>query len=165
MLASGRRGQFVRSSTKVGDGIPFVVWALMWLLGGVVALVLIAYDILLPHIDRMIGRDFTNLWVAGKLVWAGDAGCIFDVNCFRIAEYDHLHLLALQNYSYPPTALFIAAPFALIPYYVALAVWTIAGMAFFIWCAKPHLPNGFSPVLAALTSAATINIWNGHYGF
>src|SRR5690242_68550 len=57
------------------------------------------------------------------------------------------------------------SPFALMPYYLALAVWTVAGMAFFIWCARLFLPKGFPPLIAALTPAATINIWAGHYGF
>jgi ABC-type multidrug transport system fused ATPase/permease subunit len=153
------------TSEKFGDGIPFVIWALIWLLGGVMAIVLSGYDILHPFIDRLPGRDFTNLWTAGKLVWSGQAGCAFDVNCFRLAEFDYLHLLGLQNYSYPPSALFVAAPFALLPYPIALAIWTVAGIYFFVRCAKPYLPKGFPAPLAAFTPAATINIWNGHYGF
>ena len=122
--------------------------------------------ILIPGINHMISRQiFTDLWVAGKLVWAGTPGCAFDVNCFRLAMYRNLDVLALQNYSYPPPALFIAAPFALMPYYAALAAWTLLGVLFFIWCAKPFLPKAFPPLLAVLTPAATINIWNGHYGF
>ena len=155
----------MRSSTRFGDGISFVAWMLLWLLGSVVVIVLMGYDIFLKSIDRIIGRDFSNLWVAGKLVWAGDPGCAFDVNCFRLAMYRDLDVLALQNYSYPPPALFIAAPFALVPYYVALAAWTVLGALFFIWCTRPFLPKGFPPFLAVLTPAATINIWNGHYGF
>lgn len=153
------------SKQTFGNGIPFVAWMLLWLLGGVVALVSLADDLLIPGINHMIGRDFTNLWVAGKLIWAGTPGCAFDVNCFRLAMYRNLDVLALQNYSYPPPALFIAAPFALVPYYVALATWTVFGVLFFIWCARPFLPKGFPPLLAVLTPAATINIWNGHYAF
>jgi hypothetical protein len=138
---------------------------LLWLLGAVVAVVLLGSDILRPGLDRMIGRDFTNLWEGGKLVLAGEAGCAFDMNCFRIAQWRDLHMLALQNYSYPPFVLLLDAPFALMPYYLSLAVWTALGIAFFAWTARPYVPKGFSPVLAALTPAATINIWNGHYGF
>lgn len=155
----------MRNSKSYGDGIPFVVWAVFWLLGGVIPIVLTGYDVLHPFIDRVVGRDFTNLWTAGKLVWAGRAACAFDVNCFRIAEYNYVNLLGLQNYSYPPPALFVAAPFALLPYYGALALWTVIGIAFFVWCARPYLPKEFPPLLAAFTSAGAFNIWNGHYGF
>ena len=118
---------------------------LLWLLGGVVALVSLADDILIPGINHMIGRDFTNFWVA-EAVWAGTPGCAFDVNCFRLAMYRNLDVLALQDQdSQPPPALFIAAPFALMPYYAALAAWTLLGVLFFIWCAKPFLPKAFPP--------------------
>jgi len=155
----------LRGSTRFGDGIPFMTWMLLWPLGSVVSIVLLGYDVFLKSIERIIGRDFSNLWVAGKLVWAGTPGCAFDVNCFRLAMYRDLNLLAIQNYSYPPPALFIAAPFALMPYYIALAVWTFLGVLFFTWCARSFVPRGFPPLLAAFTPAATMNIWNGHYGF
>ena len=58
---------------RFGDGVPFVIWMLLWLLGAVVAVVLRGSDILRPGLDRMIGRDFTNLWEGGKLVLAGEA--------------------------------------------------------------------------------------------
>jgi alpha-1,2-mannosyltransferase len=154
----------VRDST-VGDNIPGIAWKLLWLLGAVIAIVSIAADALLPASNHVIGRDFTNLWLAGKLASAGDAQCVFDAQCFRDAMHQTLGLITSQNYSYPPPALFLAVPFGIAPYYVALATWTVAGTLFFVWCARPTLPSGFSPFLAALTPAATINIWAGHYGF
>jgi Glycosyltransferase family 87 len=155
----------VRSSARAPDDIPFLVWALMWLLGSVVALVSLGVDILHPGVNRMIGRDFTNVWTAGHLVWAGQVRCIFDVSCFRDAIHQSLGVVTSQNYSYPPPALFLAAVFGLVPYYIALAAWTIGGIGFFIWCARPYLPKEFPPYLVALTPAATINLCNGHYGF
>jgi alpha-1,2-mannosyltransferase len=155
-------------SASVADGankIPFVLWNVMWLLGGVVALVSLTYDVIRSNLDHMPGRDFTNLWTAGKLVWKGEAACAFDPDCFRLALIDNLHMPSLQNYSYPPHALFLAAPFALMPYYVALGLWSILGVVFFNYAAKPYLPKGFPPLLAAFTPAGTINLWNGHYGF
>jgi hypothetical protein len=71
---------------------------------------------------------------------------------------------SIQLYSYPPHALFVGLPFALLPYYLALALWSILGIAFFAWAARPYLPKGFPPILAALTPAACINLWDGHYG-
>jgi hypothetical protein len=93
------------------------------------------------------------------------SACPFDPVCFREGLVRELHLTAIQNYSYPPSALFMAVPFALFPYYVALALWTLCGGCFFAWAARPFLPKGFPLWLSVLTPAATINIWNGHYGF
>jgi hypothetical protein len=103
--------------------------------------------------------------MAGKLAWSGNFTCIFDPNCFRANLVETLGLTAHQNYSYPPHALFIAMPFARLPYYVALAVWLIAGILFFTACASSYLPKGFPKYLAAFTTAGWLNIWAGHYGF
>ena len=158
-------GEAEPQRTVYGDGITFVQWSLLWLLGGVAALVSIGFDLVVHDSGKLFGRDFTNLWVAGRLVVEQRAGCAFDVSCFRDAMLGELHILTVQNYSYPPSALFMAVPFGLLPYYAALALWTICGALFFIWTARPFLPKGFAPYLAVLTPAATINIWNGHYGF
>lgn len=145
--------------------VPFVPWAILWLLAGVVAWVAIFGDVTQPDPRHVIGRDFSNLWMAGKLALAGHSACIFDPNCFRVNLVDLLGLTAKQNYSYPPHALFIAIPFAMLPYYSALALWTGAGALFFTACAKPFLPEGFPPYLAAFTTAGWLTIWNGHYAF
>ena len=145
------------------NGPPFVYWSLLWWLGAVVAIYLLFFDLTKPNMTRLPGRDFTNLWTAGRLALDGDAWKAFNVDTFRLALLNKAGILSLQNYSYPPHALFIAAPFALMPYYLSLAVWTVLGFVFFVWAARPFIP--FHPLLAALTPAAAFNIWNGHYGF
>ena len=147
------------------QGLTFVPWAVLWLLAGVVSWILIYRDLAQPDPRHVIGRDFSNLWMAGKLALSGNYVCIFDTSCFRDRLVEALGLNARQNYSYPPHALFIALPFALLPYYWALALWTMAGIFFFVACAKPYLPKGFPSYLSAFTTAGWLNIWNGHYGF
>jgi hypothetical protein len=166
-----------RTAATYGDGIPFMQWTLLWQVGGAVALVSLAFDILSNSAfgqsewlrsswpGTILGRDFTNLWVAGRLVLAQIPACVFDTGCFQSHIFRDLHIATVQNYSYPPSALFMAVPFALFPYYVALALWTLCGACFFAWAARPFLPKGFPLWLSVLTPAATINIWNGHYGF
>jgi hypothetical protein len=169
-------GEPERRASVYGDGIGFMPWSLLWLVGGAVALVSVAFDLIanldgavawLPSAWRgnIVGRDFSNLWTAGRLVLDHMSACPFDPVCFREGLVRELHLTAIQNYSYPPSALFMAVPFALFPYYVALALWTLCGGCFFAWAARPFLPKGFPLWLSVLTPAATINIWNGHYGF
>jgi alpha-1,2-mannosyltransferase len=144
--------------------IPFVVWTCLWLVGGSFAAVLIVKDLIWTPLNTHIGRDFTNLWTAGKLVLDGRAWWAFDLDLFRLALVEFVRMPSLQNYSYPPHALFLDAPFALLPYFVALALWSVLGAAFFVWAAKPYLLKGFPPFLAALTPAGCINLWAGHYG-
>lgn len=154
----------MKSSRCFGAGIPLVVWTCMWLSGVAFAGVLIMRDLIQQSIDRLPGGDFTNLWTAGKLALDGRASWAFDLDSFRLALVQYLGMPSLQNFSYPPHALFLDAPFALLPYYWSLALWTFLSVAFFVWCARPYLPSGFPPVLAALTPAACINIWTGHFG-
>jgi hypothetical protein len=144
---------------------PFVYWASLWGLGAAVPVVSIAGDVRGLGLSYVVGRDFSNLWVAGKLARSGQLWAIFNPDGFRVALHDDLGIISMQNYSYPPHALFIALPFSLLPYFVALALWTIVGVVFFAWCARPYLAEGFRSWWAVLTPAAGINIWNGHYGF
>jgi len=144
---------------------PWVYWCCLWGVGSAVAIVSIISDLFRHSLSQVVGRDFSNLWVAGKLALSGQVWAVFNPDGFRIALHDYLGMLSLQNYSYPPHALFIAVPFALLPYYVALALWTFLGASLFIFASRPFLPKEFPRVLAILTPAATLNIWNGHYGF
>ena len=141
---------------------PFVYWTCLWLSGLAVVLVATAYDVLAPDLGTPPGRDFSNLYTAGKLALAGDAYRAFDLNTFRLALREFVGGLTLQNYSYPPHALFIAAPFALLPYGASFALWSALSLAFFYWAAKPYVR--FAPILSILTPAAALNVWNGHYG-
>lgn len=127
-----------------------------------VALVAMLYDILSPDLGVPTGRDFSNLYTAGKLALGGRAYEAFDLDTFRLALLEHSGVLSLQNYSYPPHAIFIAVPFAMLPYAVSLALWSLLGLCFFYWVARPDVK--FAPILAILTPAAALNIWNGHYG-
>jgi len=127
-----------------------------------VVLVATAYDVLAPDLGTPPGRDFSNFYTAGKLALEGQAHLAFDINTFRLALREYVGDLTLQNYSYPPQALFIAVPFAMLPYGLSFALWTLLGLGFFYWAAKPHV--AFAPILAILTPAAAVNVWNGHYG-
>jgi alpha-1,2-mannosyltransferase len=141
---------------------PFVYWTCLWLVGLSFAFVLILQDIIAPDPGAPPGRDFANLYNAGKLALDGYAYRAFDVDTFRFGFLDLFGKFIQQNYSYPPHALLLAAPMAMLPYWPSFAVWTVVSVGLFYWAAKPHVP--FAPALAVLTPAAAINIWNGHYG-
>lgn len=144
------------------DTPPFVFWTCLWGAGLAIGLVAIIYDILAPDLGVPLGRDFSNLYTAGTLAIENRAHEAFDPNTHRLALRDIVGELTQQVYSYPPHALFVGVPFALLSYQLSLIVWTLATAAFFYWAAKPHV--AFAPVLAVLTPAAVINIWAGQYG-
>ena len=147
--------------SSAGRRPPFVYWACLWLVGMSFALVLVFYD-LTRDSGAPPGRDFANLYTAGKLALQGRAWEAFDPDVFRFGMREVFGKFIMQNYSYPPHALLLAAPFALLPYWVAFAAWTALSVGLFYSAARPHMP--FAPALAVLTPAAALNVWNGHYG-
>ena len=110
----------------------------------------------------IIGRDFMNLWLAGKLTLANRVPDIFDVAAYQQAVTEFFGKVLPLNYSYPPHALFLAVPFALFPYYVSLLLFSALSVALFVWAARPYTP--FPAVYAAFTPAALLCLWFGHYG-
>jgi hypothetical protein len=146
----------------VGRRPSFVYWTCLWLVGLSFAAVLVFKDIFLPQLGDSPGRDFANLYTAGKLALDGNAYQDFDMDSFRLALRDTFGFFIQQNYSYPPHALLLAAPFALMPYWLAFAAWTAVSAGLFYKAARSHVP--FAPALAVLTPAAALNMWNGHYG-
>lgn len=78
----------------------------------------------------VVGRDFLNLWIVGRAAWADDPARLYDLSTY--AET----VAALvgssypgQQWSYPPTTLLFGAPFGLLPYGIALLLWTLLGTA------------------------------------
>lgn len=112
----------------------------------------------------VIGRDFLNVWTGGRLALSDELSRLYDYQAYMDWQAA-LFGVDSYNYSYPPHSLFLAMPFALFPYPVALALWTIAGAGFFLWAARPYMPARLHAIHAILTPAALINIWAGHYGF
>ena len=142
-----------------------------WLLGSALVFVFLTRDIMLTDggiIDRSVvwGRDFVNVWTGGRLVLAGAFDTLYDPRAYAAFQRGLFGAIDPHNYSYPPLSYPLAAALALLPYPVALAIWQIASAAFFAWAARPWWPlTRRWWWLAALTPAALVNIWAGHYGF
>lgn len=141
---------------------PTVFWGSLWGLGAATVVALAGIEMVLRPDFEVIGRDFVNLWLSGKLALQGEIARIFDVTAYQAAVIEAFGKPLPLNYSYPPHALFLALPFGLLPYYLALALWSLAGVVLFTLAARPYVP--FSPVFAALTPAALLCLWFGHYG-
>lgn len=144
---------------------------LLWLGATCLGAVLILSDLLqldglrLTQARLIIGRDFLNVWSGGHLALQGQLAKLYDYHAYMAWQAAFFGPLDPYNYSYPPHSLFLAMPFAMLPYPLALAIWTLLGAAFFMWAARPYLPDTLSLAHAILTPAAIVNIWAGHYGF
>jgi len=139
-------------------------WIGLWT--GSISFSVTAYlsDFVKKDMAVIVGRDFSNMWTSGRMALESHAYRSFNLDSHRLALNEQLGVLTLQNFSYPPPTLFLNVPFALFPYYVALALWIIFGLTLFALSARPFLPKGFPAWLAAATPAAGFCVWGGQYG-
>ena len=146
------------------DRLPRLAWRLMWSLGLSIPIMSLLVDLTDPNDLRVFGRDFANMWVGGKMALSGRSACVFDPFCYQQAMATTLGVRAPHYFIYPPHALFVGIPFALLGYYVALGLWTCGGLLTFVLCARSYLPGAIPPWLAPLTPAAGFAIWDGQFG-
>lgn len=146
-------------------------WA-PWVIGNLFIVALFARDILsfdngLVTTQAYWGRDFINVWTSGHLLLEGKLHILYDVGAYHQYAQQLFGAIGQHNFSYPPLVLPLMAPFAMMPYPLALGLWTILTGVLFVVAVRPWWPRELSaPVwLAVLTPAALVNIWAGHYGF
>jgi Glycosyltransferase family 87 len=126
---------------------------------------------------RPLGTDFSNVYAAGTYVLGGDANAAFDPPQ-QFAREQAIFGAATQFYGwhYPPYFLFVAAPLALLPYGLALAVWQTATLGLYLvmmWgiVTFPSLraagrgDDWMWLLLALAFPAVFINIGHGQNGF
>ena len=82
---------------------PFVYWTFLWIAGSLPACALFVHDFLSTKMGIRIGRDFTNMWTAGRMALNGDGAFAFDVNVFRLELLESVGILSLQNFSFRRT--------------------------------------------------------------
>ena len=110
----------------------------------------------------VVGRDFLNVWMYGRAALSADPSRFYD-----LAAY-HQALDALlgpgypgQNWSYPPSIFFLAAPFGGLGYLPALAAWTVLGAAVFIAVARAHVSDKRLLLALVLSPAAVLCLISG----
>src|SRR5688500_3560350 len=83
-----------------------------------------------PPGRHAVGRDFINLWTAGRLVCEGRAETVFDVHGFHGVQESLVGRdFPLHLWSYPPHFLLMVAPLGLFGYLAGLAVWSVLTVA------------------------------------
>src|SRR6185295_3437228 len=100
-----------------------------------------------PEIPRdgtslVVGRDFLNFWMFGRAAPTADPSRFYDV-----VEYNRALQALLgsgypgNNWSYPPSIMFVAAPFGQFGYLAALLIWTLLGGALFFAVARHRVAD------------------------
>jgi hypothetical protein len=114
-----------------------------------------------------LGRDFANVFTAGRLVLEGQLASAYDLRSYQ--GYQNVLFAGTvsgHNYSYTPISFLYVWMFGLVPYAWSYLLWTGLTGAAFVWAARPYLRDAGLPAwLALLLPASLMNIWAGHYGF
>ena len=109
------------------------------------------------------GQDFINYWAAPQIA-RHDVAALFSIPDYNQAvEKLYGESMAAHVWSYPPQALLLFAPFSLASLKASFALWTLAGLGLFFFCAYRAAPA--QPRLALLlTCFAPATLLNGVYG-
>ena len=120
----------------------------------------------LDRTGRQIGTDFSQVWVAGQSVLAGEASAPFDIVRHAAAQRQVFGADAgIYGWHYPPYFLAIATLCALLPYLPALLVWQASTLAFYGWTMWRILPLRPALLSAIAFPAVYVNAGHGHNGF
>jgi hypothetical protein len=128
---------------------------------------------------RPLGTDFANVYAAGTYVLEGRPAVPFNSPSQHAREKEIFgDGTPFYGWHYPPFFLFVAAPLALMPYPLALAVWQGVTFALYLWaiwsifgaCRWPNLPPPEASgrlwlLLAIAYPAVFVNLGHGHNGF
>ncbi|HEX8166875.1 MAG TPA: glycosyltransferase family 87 protein [Beijerinckiaceae bacterium] len=116
-----------------------------------------------------IGRDFINAWAAPQLAFSGRLATLFDLDGYARAIGELFGApLPFHNWSYPPFALLLFRPLSQLPYFWALALWTVGLFAAFAAVVLSRVEPGRRPyalVALALAPACLMNAVGGQNGF
>jgi hypothetical protein len=83
-----------------------------------------------------VGSDWAPLWAAGKLAWT-DPGRVYDFDLVTSLQAPLLGHVDHRPFVYPPTALLLFAPFALLPFWWSLALFSLGSMLCFAQVSRP----------------------------
>jgi alpha-1,2-mannosyltransferase len=122
---------------------------------------------------RPLGTDFSNVYAAGSYALEGNPDAAFDpVRQFARERAIFGEATQFYGWHYPPFFLLIAAPLALLPYGLALAVWQAVTLGLYLLMIRaivktsPPAREGWMWLLLALAyPAVLINIGHGQNGF
>lgn len=114
----------------------------------------------------IIGRDFINLWMYGRAAFTVDPGRWYDLATYHAALRDLFGMdLTGPNWSYPPTVMWLAAPFGALPYLVALLAWSLLGPLLLASVACRDLTDRRILVLVLVSPAAVFCLICGQGAF
>jgi arabinofuranan 3-O-arabinosyltransferase len=132
---------------RLGLGAMLTVLAVF----GLNSLLYISHGLVMPS-GEQLGRDFVNYWAGSRLALHGQAPLAYDLG--RFADYEHQFAGPTARwYGYPPVAMLLGLPFALVPFVPAWLLWTGMGALLVAWVLSDEIGWGWG-LVAAIASPA-----------
>ena len=114
---------------------------------------------------HVVGRDFLNYWSGSRLFLSGHLSTLYDPAAYstylRLAWGQGFGAL---SFSYPPTLLLFISWLGLLPYGVALALWSVLGAGLLIAAGWPYTKRPSILIALALAPAVLICLDDGQNG-
>jgi hypothetical protein len=111
------------------------------------------------------GRDFANIWTAGRLGVDGQTHLIYDLRLYHVVQDTYFGVdYPLHAWSYPPAFLPFVLPFGTMSYLTAFALWTVLTGGLLLLAARAWGADGWGLALLALSPAVVINAFGGQNG-
>lgn len=134
--------------------------------GAVASIALLAVRFLGAH--GVVRNDFATFWTVSHLLRQGALGEIYDPP--RIAAHYHELFGGRPDefpryWPYPPMALFLMAPLALLPSFPSYLVWCLATLALFAASVRAYFGDNRRVLMLALAPSSCANIVFGQTGF
>jgi hypothetical protein len=153
------RRRFVLLLSLLGFALTYLLWNVIS--AG------IAYDAV-TGIRITNGQDFLNYW-AGPRIAAHAIPTLFDGAAYEAALHRlYPHEFAQLRWSYPLHTLFFLAPFSALPYLPALALWSCAGLGFYLasmWFALPVAARRAGVALVLIAPITLVELLTRQNGF
>ena len=120
------------------------------------------------HAGNPVYHAFVAMWSGSYDVLHGRGSSVYDQAQFVSVQRRILNSHPGQNpyfiWVYPPTALFVVLPLALMPYTVAFVVWATVTVVLYMWAVWNIVPRAITPLVALTPLAVPINILLGQDG-
>ncbi len=116
------------------------------------------------RVTSPVALDFPLHWTASHLALAGEPASVYNYEYFGTVEKD-LTGIGPHPWPYPPTALLIDLPLALLPYFVSLCVWLAVTMTLYLLMLYRTAPQRFTFFWALAFFGTFQNFFFGQNGF
>jgi alpha-1,2-mannosyltransferase len=114
---------------------------------------------------RPVGTDFVDPWTVSWALLHGHAGLVYNPPALAALEHWLSGSSAFYDWEYPPSALLVVYPLALLPYLGSLALWLAAGLAGYLTLLWRIVPRPLTVWAGLAYPAVLLTVTHGQNSF